>query len=202
MSRHALRSPMAGRVVKRQAVVGELVEERNALYSVADLSTMWLLMDVYGRDLMLVRVGLPVIFTVDGLPGHSFEGHVAWVSDTVDDRTRTIKVRANLPNERGLLRANMFGLARIIVHDNDEVISVSSEAVQTDGCCQLVFVKQDETLFEPRKVTLGASANGYVEILAGLALGESVVTVGGFLMKTEILKANIGAGCCEVDPGR
>ncbi len=202
LSRHALRSPVAGRVVQRQAVVGELVEERDALYSVADLSTMWVLMDVYVRDLTLVRVGLPVIFTVDGLPGHSFEGNVAWVSDTVDDRTRTIKVRANLPNERRLLRANMFGLARIIVHDNDEVVSVSSEAVQTDGCCQLVFVKQDETLFEPRKVTLGASANGYVEILAGLALGESVVTVGSFLMKTEILKSNIGAGCCEVDPGR
>ena len=96
----------------------------------------------------------------------------------------------------------MFGLARIIVHDNDNVISVPSEAVQTDGCCQLVFVRQDDTLFEPRKVSLGASAGGHVEILAGLAAGESVVTVGSFLMKTEILKSNIGAGCCDVDPGR
>ncbi|MCH9035175.1 MAG: efflux RND transporter periplasmic adaptor subunit, partial [Planctomycetes bacterium] len=190
------------RVVKRQAVVGELVEERDALYSVADLSTMWLLMDIYVRDLMVVRVGLPVIFTVDGLPGHIFEGHVAWVSDAVDDRTRTIKVRANLPNEQGLLRANMFGLARIIVRDDEELPCVPLEAVQTDGCCQLVFVKKEDTLFEPRKVTLGASASGYVEILDGLALGEQVVTAGSFLMKTEILKANIGAGCCEVDPGR
>ena len=202
LSRYSLRSPVAGRVVKRQAVVGELVEERDALYSVADLSTMWLLMDIYVRDLMVVRVGLPVIFTVDGLPGHIFEGHVAWVSDAVDDRTRTIKVRANLPNEQGLLRANMFGLARIIVRDDEELPCVPLEAVQTDGCCQLVFVKKEDTLFEPRKVTLGASASGYVEILDGLALGEQVVTAGSFLMKTEILKANIGAGCCEVDPGR
>jgi cobalt-zinc-cadmium efflux system membrane fusion protein len=202
LSRYSLRSPVAGRVVKRQAVVGELVQERDALYAVADLSTMWLLMDVYVRDLVLVRVGLPVIFTVDGLPGHSFEGHVAWVSDTVDDRTRTIKVRGNLPNERGLLKANMFGLARIIVRDEEELPCVPVDAVQTDGCCQLVFVKKEDALFEPRKVTLGASANGYVEILDGLALGEQVVTVGSFLMKTEILKANLGAGCCEVDPGR
>ncbi len=202
LSRYSLRSPVAGRIVKRQAVVGELVEERDALFSVADLSTMWLLMDIYERDLMLVRVGLPVIFTVDGLPGHSFEGKVAWVSDTVDERTRTIKVRANLPNGRGFLRANMFGLARIIVRDKEELPCVPVDAVQTDGCCQLVFVKQEDTLFEPRKVTLGASANGYVEILDGLALGEQVVTVGSFLMKTEILKANLGAGCCEVDPGR
>ncbi len=202
LTRYELHSTSAGRIVERQAVVGELVERRSALYTVADLSTMWLMMDLRERDLTQVRVGLPVLFTVDGMPGHAFDGNVAWVSDTVDDRTRTVRVRANLPNHGGMLRANMFGLARIIVHDNDEVVSVLSEAVQTDGCCQLVFVKQEENLFEPRKVTLGASANGYVEILDGLALGESVVTVGSFLMKTEILKSNIGAGCCEVDPGR
>ena len=96
----------------------------------------------------------------------------------------------------------MFGLARIIVHDNDEVLSVPEQAVQTDGCCQLVFVKRDEALFEPRKVSLGVSAHGHVEILAGLVTGESVVTVGSFLMKTEILKSNIGAGCCDVKPPR
>jgi cobalt-zinc-cadmium efflux system membrane fusion protein len=163
---------------------------------------MWLIMDVYERDLTQVRVGLPVLFTVDGLPGHSFEGRITWVSSTVDDRTRTVKIRADLPNDRALLRANMFGLARIIVHDEDEVVSVPVEAVQTDGCCQLVFVKKEDNLFEPRKVTLGASASGHVEILEGLALGERVVTAGSFLMKTEILKSNIGAGCCEVDPGR
>ena len=201
LSRYELRSPAAGRIVKRRAVVGEVVEQRDALYTVTDLSTMWLMMDLRERDLVQVRVGLPVLFTVDGLPGHAFDGIVSWISNTVDDRTRTVKVRANVPNERGLLRANMFGLARIIVHDNDEVVSIPSEAVQTDGCCQLVFVKQDETLFEPRKVSLGASADGYVEILAGLALGESVVTVGSFLMKTEILKSNIGAGCCDVKLG-
>ncbi len=202
LSLYELRSPAAGRIVERRAVVGEVVGQRDALFTVADLSTMWLLMDLREGDVALARVGLPVLFTVDGLPGHAFDGTVSWISDTVDERTRAVKVRANLPNDRSLLRANMFGLARIIVHENDEILSVPSEAVQTDGCCQLVFVKQNETLFEPRKVSLGASASGHVEILAGLALGESVVTVGSFLMKTEILKSNIGAGCCEVDPGR
>ena len=202
LSRYELRSPAAGRIVERRAVVGEVVEQRDALYTVADLSKMWVMMDLRERDLTLVRVGLPVLFTVDGLRGHAFDGTVSWISSTVDDRTRTIKVRANFPNESGLLRANMFGLARIIVHENDEVVAIPSEAVQTDGCCQLVFVKQDETLFTPRKVSLGASANGYVEILSGLALGESVVTVGSFLMKTEILKSNIGAGCCDVELGK
>jgi cobalt-zinc-cadmium efflux system membrane fusion protein len=202
LSRYELRSPVAGRVIQRRAVVGEFVEEREVLYSVADLATMWLMMDVYLHDLTLVRIGLPVLLTVDGLPGHSFEGRIAWISSAVDDHTRMVKVRANLPNDRGLLRANMFGLARIIIHDDDEVLSVPTEAVQTDGCCQLVFVKKEEDLFEPHKVLLGASAGGYVEILDGLEAGEQVVTAGSFLMKTEILKSNIGAGCCEVDPGR
>jgi multidrug efflux pump subunit AcrA (membrane-fusion protein) len=202
LSRYELRSPAAGRIVQRNAVVGEFVERRDVLFTIADLSTMWAMMDLRERDLELVRVGLPVLFTVDGLPGRAFDGFVSWISSTVDDRTRTVKVRANLPNESGLLRANMFGLARIIVRDSDEVVSIPNKAVQTDGCCQLVFVKQDETLFTPRKVSLGASANGHVEILAGLTAGESVVTVGSFLMKTEILKSNIGAGCCDVEQGR
>ncbi len=202
LSRYELRSPASGRIVERRAVVGEVVEQQDALFTVADLSTMWVMMDLRERDLTLVRVGLPVLLTVDGLPGHAFDGVVSWISDMVDDRTRTVKVRANFLNQHGLLRANMFGHARIIVRDNDEVVSIPTDAVQTDGCCQLVFVKQNETLFEPRKVTLGASVNGHVEILAGLTPGESVVTVGSFLMKTEILKSNIGAGCCDVEQGR
>jgi cobalt-zinc-cadmium efflux system membrane fusion protein len=127
---------------------------------------------------------------------------VNWISSQVDDRTRMVRLRADLPNEDGLLRANMFGQARLVVHDDANVLSVPSEAVQTDGCCQLVFVREDEAVFAPRKVTLGASASGYVEVLKGLEEEELVATTGSFLMKTEILKGNIGAGCCEVDPGR
>jgi len=205
---YELKSPMGGRVVQRHAVVGESVTEEDALYTVADLSSLWLMLDLQARDLIEVRTDLPLIFTVDGLPGHSFQGRIAWISSQVDDRTRTVQARASLANDDGLLRANMFGRARIILHDNKEVPTVPEQAVQTDGCCQLVFVKESDTLYRPRKVVLGTSANGYVEIHKGLQLDEAVVTTGSFLMKTEILKGNIGAGCCEVDrrtvqpPGR
>jgi cobalt-zinc-cadmium efflux system membrane fusion protein len=202
LSRYELRSPVSGRIVELGVATGEAVEASDVLFVAADNSSMWLLADVYERDLLLLREGAPVLFTVDGLPGVSFEGHLKWISSQVDDRTRTVRVRANLPNEDGLLRAKMFGLARLVVHDEDNVLSVAADAVQTDGCCQLVFVQEDETVFAPRKVVLGASANGHVEVLKGLAEGELVATTGSFLMKTEILKGNIGAGCCEVDPGR
>ena len=202
LSRYELRSPVSGRIVELSVAAGEAVEASDVLFVAADNSTMWLLADVYERDLLLLRAGAPVLFTVDGLPGLSFEGRLDWISSQVDERTRTVRVRAGLPNDDGLLRAKMFGLARLVVHDENSVLSVAAEAVQTDGCCQLVFVREDETVFAPRKVVLGARANGHVEVLKGLDEGELVATTGSFLMKTEILKGNIGAGCCEVDPGR
>ena len=75
-------------------------------------------------------------------------------------------------------------------------------AVQSDGCCTIVFVRESDTVYHPRKVTTGTAAHGLVEIRRGLAAGDAVVTTGSFLLKTEVLKGNIGAGCCEVEPGR
>ncbi|UCC30994.1 MAG: efflux RND transporter periplasmic adaptor subunit [Phycisphaerales bacterium] len=202
LSRFELRSPVPGYVVERSVAAGEAVEARDVLFVVTDISTMWLMADLYERDLVQMRIGLPVFFTVDGLPGASFEGSLTWISRQVDDRTRTVRVRADLPNRDDLLRAKMFGRARIVLHDNEEVVTVPSSAVQTDGCCQLVFVQESDTVFQPRKIVLGASASGVVEVLKGLQENEVVASTGSFLMKTEILKSNIGAGCCEVDPGR
>jgi multidrug efflux pump subunit AcrA (membrane-fusion protein) len=202
LSRFELRSPVAGHIVERTVAAGESVEVSDVLFVVTDTSTMWLMADLYERDLLQMRIGLPVFFTVDGMPGAGFEGSVTWISRRVDDRTRTVRVRADLPNRNGLLRAKMFGRARIVLHDNEEVVTVPVHAVQTDGCCQLVFVQESDTVFQPRKIVLGASARGVVEVLNGLQENEVVASAGSFLMKTEILKSNIGAGCCEVDPGR
>jgi multidrug efflux pump subunit AcrA (membrane-fusion protein) len=142
------------------------------------------------------------LFAPDGLPGASVEGTVNWVSTEVDGQTRTVKVRAGVDKAAGVLRDGMYGQARVLVLDSEERASVPESAIQSDGCCQLVFVRQAEDLFVPRKVVLGARANGYVAVEKGVALGEVVAVTGAFLLKTEILKSNIGAGCCEVDPGR
>ncbi len=202
LSRFELRSPVAGHVVERSVAAGESVEASDVLFVVTDTSTMWLMANLYERDLLQMRIGLPVFFTVDGMPGAGFEGSVTWISRQVDGRTRTVRVRADLPNRDGLLRAKMFGRARIVLHDNEEVVTVPAHAVQTDGCCQLVFVQESDTVFQPRKIVLGTRVSGVVEVLKGLQENEVVASAGSFLMKTEILKSNIGAGCCEVDPGR
>jgi cobalt-zinc-cadmium efflux system membrane fusion protein len=201
-SRFELASTVAGRVIERNVSAGEAVEDAHTVFVIADTSSLWLVANVYGRDLPALREGQPVLFTVDGLPGDAFEGRLIWISSQVDDKTRLIPVRAELANPEGRLRARMFGRARIVLRDNTDVLSVPVEAVQTDGCCQLAFVRAADDRFVPRKLRLGACAGGYVEVLRGLKEGEAVVTVGSFLMKTEILKGSIGAGCCEVETGR
>ncbi len=120
----------------------------------------------------------------------------------MDHRTRTVQARLTLPNEAGLLRANLYGTARIAVYENEPVLTVPDAAVQSDGCCQLVFVQESPTLYRPRKVTLGTKVDGHYAVLDGVQEGEAVATAGSFLLKTEILKTSIGAGCCEVEPGR
>ncbi len=202
LTRYELRSPVAGRIIERNVTTGEAVENSQSLFVVADTSTLWLLADVNERDLPLLREGQPVQFTVDGVPGEAFDARLSWISSQVDDKTRLASVRAELANPEGALRAHMFGRARIVVRDSDQALSVPIDSIQTDGCCQLAFVRTAADTFEPRKVRLGVQTGGYAEVLRGLQESEAVVTAGSFLMKTEILKGNIGAGCCEVDPGR
>lgn len=202
LTRYALRSPVAGQVVERHVSAGEAVDATQTLFVIADTSRLWLVVSVHDRDLPALRQGQPVQFTVDGSAGQSFTGRLTWIGSAVDDRTRMIPVRAELENPQGLLRARMFGQARIALRENTEVLSIPQEAVQSDGCCQLAFLRTGENAFAPRKVRLGASANGYVEVLDGLTEGDVIASTGTFLLKTEILKSSIGAGCCEVEMGR
>jgi cobalt-zinc-cadmium efflux system membrane fusion protein len=95
----------------------------------------------------------------------------------------------------------MFAEARISVRDRQPALVVPTASVQWEGCCNVVFVKRSETVYEPRKVHLGVGTGTVYEVLSGVGQGEEVVTQGSFLLKTEILKGSIGAGCCETHPG-
>ncbi len=95
----------------------------------------------------------------------------------------------------------MFGHGQITVRQRDEAIVIPKSAVQWEGCCNVVFVRHTNTVYQPYKVTLGYEGDGFYVVEKGLSAGEMIVTQGAFLLKTEILKGNIGAGCCEVDPG-
>ncbi len=196
----ALQAPFNGKIVELNAVAGEVVDTSKALFGIADTSQLWALIDVKTKDLRRVRDGQDIFMTIDGLRGERFAGVVDWVSSQVDSTTKTTKVRALLDNSSGYLRAEMFGQATIVVHDASEpVVMVPKEAVQWEGCCNVVFIRFTDTLYETRKVQLGLEADDIYVVEEGLDGGESVVTTGSFLLKTEILKGNIGAGCGCVD---
>ncbi|MBX3465912.1 MAG: efflux RND transporter periplasmic adaptor subunit [Planctomycetes bacterium] len=192
-----VKAPFAGEVVERHAVVGEVVQAGEALLVVADASRMWALIDVPEEEHPRVRPGQAVVVTVEAPRGLAVAGKLDWVSPAVDPRTRTVTARAVLDNQDGRLRAHLFGKARVTLHQEDDVVLVPREAVQWEGCCNVVFVRQSDTVYEPRKVTLGCATPGAYEVLDGLEAGEPIVTTGSFLLKTEILKGSIGAGCCE-----
>jgi membrane fusion protein, heavy metal efflux system len=195
-------TPIDGTVVFRHAVIGEAEEPTTKLYTVADISKMWLWIDVYEKDVAQVRAGQPVCFTVSGTDTASeeapFAGRITWVGTEVDRKTRTTKVRAEVPNPHGTLRANQFGRATIQIADRYKAVTVAKSAVQRYENADLVFIRQKGNLFRPQRIKSKSSGRAdTLEVSWGLRPGQDVVTTGAFLLKTEIMKGSIGAGCCD-----
>ena len=195
----SIRAPFAGTVIGLEAVLGELATPETSVVSVADTSRMWGLLDVDQAAIRLVERGQSVLLSVEGWTGETLAGRVTWLSSDVDQRTRTVKVRAEFQNPEGILRAHSFGSARIVTRDDQQAVLVPKGAVQWEGCCNVAFERTSPTEFVPRKLRLGYDTGEHYEVLSGLSGGESVVTQGSFILKTELQKGSIGAGCCEVD---
>jgi cobalt-zinc-cadmium efflux system membrane fusion protein len=200
--RYMLRAPFKGTVVGRDAVTGKTATAGQVLVEVADLSTMWAVLDIPEAVAGEVRPGLPVRITFEGTRGEVRTGKVVRVGASVDPQSRTVRARVELPNPDRNLKAGAFLRAAIEVAPEHEAILVPQDAVQRVEDCALVFVEKGKGLYEPVAVELGPAGDDGVEIVKGLSPGMDIVTTGAFLLKTEILKESIGAGCCEVDAGK
>ncbi len=196
-----VRAPFDGVVIERHAVQGEVIDTQAALFTIADTSSMWAILDVREGDIRNVKAGQRVQVSLSAAPDVTHDGTIDWISAAVDETTRTLKARARLDNSSngadGAMRAHMFGRAQIIASDQEAHLIVPHDAVQWDGCCNLVFVRQTDSIFQPFKVRLGADLGEQYVVLDGLREGDEIVTGGGFLLKTQLLKDSIGAGCCE-----
>jgi cobalt-zinc-cadmium efflux system membrane fusion protein len=191
-------SPISGTVVLRDAVRGEAVQPTTQLFAVADTSSMWLWADVYESDIPQVALDQPVRFVISGTEGPAFEGRVTWVGTEVHPTTRTTRVRAELPNAQGRLRANQFGLAEIQVGAEHAAVVVPRDAVQRKDRVDVVFIPVGEGRYRPQRVLAKPTGRkDALEVVWGLKPGEKVVTTGAFLLKTEITRGAIGAGCCD-----
>ena len=208
-SKLALRSPVTGTVLERNVVDGQYIGADTPLYTIADLSRVWVLMDLYEMDLGRVRAGDRARFTVDGLPGREFSGTIDFVYPTVSSETRTLKARLALDNRDGLLRPGMYGqvdvASRAAAAKGGGALMVPAEAVINTGEVSYVFLARGEGRFEPRRVWTGRGDGASISVLRGLAEGDTVVASASFLIDSESrLKAAIAglAGGARKDSAR
>ncbi len=194
-----VRSPLSGTIVERHATAGEVANPGQELFVIADIDPVWVVGRAYESDLPHVRAGDSALVRVKTYPERTWEGIIAYVAPTLDERTRTAEVRVELPNHDGRLKPGMF--ATIVPADapGDAAsgplpLAVPSGAVQRDGERFLAFVARGENRFEPRVLTLGRQGMGFVEILSGLEEGEPVVVEGTFILKSEAAKHEMGGG--------
>ena len=200
---YPLRSPLDGVVISRKAVPGEVVAQNTAIFGVADVRRMWLTLDVRQDDAKYLAIGQTVLFRAsDSVDEPEIRGTLAWISTAADDQTRTVKIRANLPNDDGRLRANSFGAGRIVLRAEPRAIVVPSEAVHWDGDCNVVFVRDKHFLdegspkfFHVRKVRVGVVDGDATEIIAGLLPGEVIAARNSVVLEAQLLKSGLGAGC-------
>ena len=188
-----------GIVVARDAVAGEVVATDRKLFTIADTSVMWLMLNIPLEEARRVAVGQEIVFQTDG-DEQPYTGELTWISTAADDQTRTIKVRGELANADGQLRHETFGSGQIVLRDDDDAIIVPSSAVHWEGCCHVVFVRNKDyfnspyKVFHTRSVRPGAVSSGMTEMIAGLLPGEVIVTKGSGVLRAELLKGNLGAG--------
>lgn len=184
-----------GVVAERNVVPGEVVDPSKVLFVVADLTRIWVMADVRADDADQVAVGQAVTFRADGHPDEALVGKVSWTSTTIDPRTRTLRVRAEIENPKGHWRARTFGTAKIRLRDpNAAALVVPADAVQQEGKCRYVFVRVAEATYEMRAVKLGVRGLKELEVVEGVRPGEAVVAAGSFVLKAEILKDRLGGG--------
>ena len=198
-----LRSPVSGVVVEKPSIQGKRFMPGEVLYQIADLSSVWVIADVFEQDLGMLRVGQPAAVMVDAYPGKVFNGKVTFVYPTVTPETRTAKVRVELDNAQALLKPAMYAKVEFASsRDKAKVLSVPDSAVLDSGTRQVVLVELGAGRFEPRAVKLGMRGDGYVEVLEGVKAGEAVVVSANFLIDAESnLKAALGAfGAGNVKP--
>jgi cobalt-zinc-cadmium efflux system membrane fusion protein len=200
--RLVLRAPMDGAVLVMHAVSGEVAKTDESLITVGDSTTLWVWADLYERDIAAVnraqtaqRIAASV--SVKAYPGEEFAGIVDLVSPAMDESSRTVKVRLEVKNTDGRLLAGMFAAVKLFLPGTDVVLAVPRDAVLEDEGRSFVFVHYQGEYYVRRPVAVGRAWAAWVEIKKGLQPGQVVATEGAFLMKSDVLRSKMGAGCAD-----
>jgi len=197
-----VRAPLEGTIIEKHAVVGELVEPGGEVMLLADLTTVWVWADIYEQDLpRLIQARnlgpIPVTVFVRAFPGQPFEGNIDYVGATMEERTRTVKVRATVENTERLLRPGMFCEIRMGIGIREEALAIPEGALLSDEGHDFVFGHWKEDYYVRLPVKKGREFPDRVEIMEGLQPGDRIVMDGSFLLKSDILREKMGAGCAD-----
>jgi cobalt-zinc-cadmium efflux system membrane fusion protein len=191
----ALRSPVAGAVIERSAVVGRLLDPATPAFRIGNLSTLWLTVHAFERDAVRIRHGVRARVSFPALPGQDFQGAVSMIGRHVERASRTVPVRIDVENTRNMLRPGMSATATLPVGDTGAAVLTvpvaSVQRVRNEWC---VFLPKDDRHFEIRRIGRGRDLGAEVEVLSGLRAGETVVVDGAFLLKAQAEKGEAEHG--------
>ncbi|MCB1193215.1 MAG: efflux RND transporter periplasmic adaptor subunit [Leptospiraceae bacterium] len=186
-----IRSPMSGVVLNRNAIVGEQVDPTTTLGIIGDLSEIWFMVKLFEKDLSKVGVGNHSIVKLNAYPGEEFEGTLTHIDSQIDATSRTVHARIEIKNKNKMARIGLFGTAEII-QGVQNVISINSQAITLIDGDNFVFVEKEQGKYQARKIKIGRKSNDVVEVLEGLAEGESIVVSGLYTLKSRFLKSTFG----------
>ena len=194
----SLRAPADGTMLTLHAVGGEPARPDEVLATIGDIATVWVWANLYERDLSRLVAGpLPAEVSVRSWPGQTFAGTVDFVSPSVDEASRTVKLRVTVPNPDGRLLAGMFATVDVFLPGDQEALVLPRLAVLEDEGRSFVFVHHHDDFFVRRPVTSGRAWGDRIEITGGLGGGETVVAEGAFLLKSDVLRSKMGASCAD-----
>ena len=192
LSRYEVQAPFAGTLVEQQVTEGQQVRPDTELFVLTPMETLWVMASVYEDDVAKIKLGQNGTVSVQAYPDREFSGQITWIADAVDQKTRTLQIRLDVPNDMRLLKAHMFATVNLVVGRRKGVLAIPPQALQTEAGDTFVFVEMDKGHYERRGVQTGVRSDKSIEIESGLAEGDRVVTKGAFILKSELKKDSFG----------
>ncbi|MFQ5957665.1 MAG: efflux RND transporter periplasmic adaptor subunit, partial [Candidatus Brocadiales bacterium] len=183
-----LLSPFSGTVVQKHIALGEMQDTSAQLFTIADLQVLWIILDIYEKDLAKISTGQRVKVSVSAYPDTYFHGQITYISDVMDERTRTVKVRVEIDNSERKLKPGMFATAKISTREaipGHERLIIPSSAIESYEGDKVIFMALGNYSYKMEEVQVGKEFDGQVEVLGGLNEGDEVVTKGSFYLKSE-----------------
>ncbi|HML73195.1 MAG TPA: efflux RND transporter periplasmic adaptor subunit [Anaerohalosphaeraceae bacterium] len=198
-----LRAPQDGTIIIQNISVGKMTDTSESLYTIAELSNLWVWCDVYEKDLAILHEQssknkpLAAKVQVKAFDEIAFEGAVDFVGNLMDEHTRTVKMRVQVKNPKNKLRPGMFADVEVAIPLPGQMLAIPQTAVMSDAGENFIFQHWKNDLWVRRDVTVGETYGNFIELLSGASQGSKIVTSGAFMLKSDVLREKMGAGCAD-----